>query len=90
MSERPIGAGHFGEVGVCTSVMLPRIECRYVTVFVHCFKITYTLYRDGWIMGSNLNHCYNLTFVVEQSAKIGKPIIAVSLNYCLSSYGFLF
>lgn len=33
---------------------------------------------------------YNLTFIVEHSRNIGSPIIAVSLNYRLSGWGFLF
>lgn len=32
---------------------------------------------------------YNLTFLVEQSVKMNKPIISVSLNYRLSGFGFL-
>lgn len=32
---------------------------------------------------------YNLSFIVENSVKIGKPIIAVSLNYRVSGWGFL-
>jgi triacylglycerol lipase len=32
---------------------------------------------------------YNLTFLVEQSVLMNKPIISVSLNYRLSGFGFL-
>jgi carboxylesterase type B len=32
---------------------------------------------------------YNLFFIVENSVKIGKPIIAMSFNYRLSGWGFL-
>ncbi|KAJ4340419.1 hypothetical protein N0V95_007504 [Ascochyta clinopodiicola] len=31
---------------------------------------------------------YNLSFIVEQSVKIGQPIIGVSINYRLSFWGF--
>jgi carboxylesterase type B len=35
-----------------------------------------------------MNKRYNLTFIVQNSVKINKPIIAVSIAYRLSPYGF--
>jgi carboxylesterase type B len=32
---------------------------------------------------------YNTSFMVENSVRIGKPIIAVTINYRLSAWGFL-
>lgn len=32
---------------------------------------------------------YNLTFMVDNSVKMGKPIIAASINYRLNGFGFL-
>jgi carboxylesterase type B len=40
-------------------------------------------------MGSGLDQRYNLSFIVENSVKIGKPVIGVSINYRLSAWGFL-
>ncbi|KAF2803533.1 alpha/beta-hydrolase [Mytilinidion resinicola] len=48
-----------------------------------------------WIHGGALNEGsandlrYNLTFIVDRSVKIDKPIIAVSINYRLSIWGFI-
>jgi carboxylesterase type B len=38
--------------------------------------------------GGGADQRYNLSFIVEQSVKIGKPIIGVSINYRLSVWGF--
>lgn len=48
------------------------------------------IYGGGGSEGGSLDQRYNLTFVVQQSALAGKPIIGVSLNYRLQSFGFIF
>lgn len=40
-------------------------------------------------MGGAADPRYNLSFIVEQSVALGKPVIGVSLNYRLSAFGFL-
>ncbi|KAE8135980.1 carboxylesterase [Aspergillus pseudotamarii] len=40
--------------------------------------------------GSASEQRYNLSFIVEKSVQLGQPIIAVSFNYRLSAWGFLF
>ena len=40
-------------------------------------------------MGGSADRRYNLTFIVQNSIAIGKPIIGVSFNYRLSGWGFL-
>lgn len=40
-------------------------------------------------MGGGVDQRYNLSFIVENSVKIGKPVIGVSINYRLSAWGFL-
>lgn len=32
---------------------------------------------------------YNMSYVVQQSALNGKPVLGVSINYRLSAFGFL-
>lgn len=39
--------------------------------------------------GGSRDRRYNLSFIVENSVEIGKPIIGVSINYRLSAWGFL-
>lgn len=41
-----------------------------------------------FVAGGGADQRYNLSFIVEQSVKIGKPIIGVSINYRLSVWGF--
>jgi carboxylesterase type B len=40
-------------------------------------------------MGGTSDPRFNLTFIVDNSVKIGKPIIAVSMAYRLAAWGFL-
>jgi cholinesterase len=40
-------------------------------------------------MGSSLDPRYNLSAIVQRSVSVGKPFIAVSLNYRLSAWGLL-
>ena len=39
--------------------------------------------------GGSRDERYNLSFIVENSVQIGKPIIGVSIAYRLSAWGFL-
>lgn len=39
--------------------------------------------------GGGADQRYNLSFIVDQSVKIGKPIIGVSISYRLHAWGFL-
>ncbi|KAF5000538.1 hypothetical protein FGRMN_1705 [Fusarium graminum] len=49
-----------------------------------------------WVHGGSLTNGgsrdprYNLSWIVDQSVKEGKPIIAASINYRVSQWGFLF
>ncbi|KAJ4009873.1 hypothetical protein NW752_009047 [Fusarium irregulare] len=47
------------------------------------------IHGGGYYQGSGVDLRYNLTFIVEQSVKIGQPIMAVSMNYRLGAFGFL-
>ncbi|KAL4819913.1 Alpha/Beta hydrolase protein [Aspergillus spinulosporus] len=40
--------------------------------------------------GSASEPRYNLSFIVDRSVRLGQPIVAVSFNYRLSAWGFLF
>jgi carboxylesterase type B len=41
-------------------------------------------------MGGSADHRYNLSFIVQQAAEAGRPILGVSINYRLSAWGFLY
>ncbi|CAK7233418.1 hypothetical protein SCUCBS95973_008587 [Sporothrix curviconia] len=47
------------------------------------------IHGGGLHMGGSADRRYNLTFIVENSMAQGTPIVAVSLNYRLSAFGFL-
>jgi len=44
----------------------------------------------GLVMGGSSDRRYNQSFIVEQATEAGMPILAVSVNYRLSSWGFLY
>ncbi|KAF3932561.1 Acetylcholinesterase [Dactylellina cionopaga] len=47
------------------------------------------IHGGGFVMGGANDRRYNLTFIVEQSVKLGTPMIAVSINYRVAGWGFL-
>ncbi|KAF5858013.1 hypothetical protein ETB97_004978 [Aspergillus alliaceus] len=47
------------------------------------------IHGGGYYMGSGSDERYNMSAIVANSYRIGKPFIAVSLNYRLSAWGFL-
>ncbi|KAL1649029.1 hypothetical protein SLS61_006552 [Didymella pomorum] len=51
--------------------------------------VAFWIHGGGYYMGSGLDQRYNLSFIVENSVKIGKPVIGISINYRLSAWGFL-
>ncbi|KAJ4288146.1 hypothetical protein N0V90_012163 [Kalmusia sp. IMI 367209] len=50
--------------------------------------VGFWIHGGGFQNGGGPDQRYNLSFIVDQSVAIGKPIIAVSLNYRLSLWGF--
>lgn len=46
-------------------------------------------YGGGWSHGTMSDPKLNVTWIVQQSAVIGKPIIAISLNYRVGGWGWL-
>lgn len=47
------------------------------------------IHGGGLVMGGSADKRYNLTYIVQNSVDLGTPIVAVSLNYRLSAFGFL-
>ena len=47
------------------------------------------IYGGGWRQGSNRDPEFNTSFMVQTSVEIGHPIIAVSINYRLSAFGWI-
>ncbi|KAF6827642.1 Lipase 1-like protein 4 [Colletotrichum musicola] len=48
------------------------------------------VHGGSYVNGGSLDPRYNLSYIVEQSVIEGKPIVAASINYRLSYWGFLF
>ncbi|EPS45987.1 hypothetical protein H072_45 [Dactylellina haptotyla CBS 200.50] len=47
------------------------------------------IHGGGFVGGSANNRRYNLTFMVDQSVKMGTPIIGMAINYRVAGWGFL-
>ncbi|PSN61579.1 carotenoid ester lipase-like protein precursor [Corynespora cassiicola Philippines] len=47
------------------------------------------IYGGGFAEGGSADQRYNLSFLVEESVGMGKPIVGVSFNYRLGGFGFL-
>ncbi|KAK6000930.1 hypothetical protein QM012_003013 [Aureobasidium pullulans] len=65
------------------NVIKPAGSCESLPVLVW-------IHGGGLVMGGSADHRYNQSFIVQQSVEAGMPIIAVSINYRLSSWGFLY
>ena len=48
------------------------------------------IHGGGLQMGGTPDRRYNLSFIVQNSVEIGKPIVAVSIAYRLGPWGFLY
>lgn len=48
------------------------------------------IHGGGLQMGGTADRRYNLSFIVDNSVEIGKPMIGVSVGYRLASWGFLY
>ena len=47
------------------------------------------IHGGGLYEGSTVDKRYNLSYIVQNSVDIGQPMIAVSVQYRLSAWGFL-
>ncbi|KAE9976002.1 hypothetical protein BLS_002318 [Venturia inaequalis] len=52
--------------------------------------VAFWIHGGGYRQGGGVDQRYNLSFIVQNSVEIGKPIIGVSINYRLSAWGFLY
>lgn len=70
-------------------------SCSYLNVIRPAGYENESLPVGVWIHGGGLyeggtrDERYNLSFIVDNSVQIGKPIIGVSIAYRLSAWGFL-
>ncbi|EME83367.1 uncharacterized protein MYCFIDRAFT_59107 [Pseudocercospora fijiensis CIRAD86] len=48
------------------------------------------IHGGGHYMGGSADRRYNQSFIVQQAEEAGQPIVAVSINYRLASWGFLY
>lgn len=51
--------------------------------------VAFWIHGGGFYQGGGVDQRYNASFMVQNSVRIGKPIIVVNINYRLSAWGFL-
>lgn len=70
-------------------------DCLKLTVvrpsgtFDHDLPVAVFFHGGGWVGSSMSDPQSDLTWIVQRSAAIGKPIIGISLNYRLAGWGWL-
>ncbi|GFF75771.1 lipase 4 [Aspergillus udagawae] len=71
-------------------------DCLYLNVIVpdntsphESLPVLVWIYGGGFTAGGVADPRYNMSYIVQQSAAIGKPIIGVSINYRVAGWGFL-
>ncbi|KAJ4305772.1 hypothetical protein N0V90_001304 [Kalmusia sp. IMI 367209] len=70
-------------------------DCLYLNVIRpagyqnQTLPVAFWIHGGGFFQGGGVDQRYNLSYMVQNSVDIGKPIIAVSINYRLSAWGFL-
>lgn len=55
----------------------------------HKLPVAVWIHGGGFVQGSGVDLRYNLSFIVQESAALGQPILGITLNYRLSAWGFL-
>lgn len=70
-------------------------DCLYLSVVRpagyenESLPVAFWIHGGGFYEGGGVDQRYNTSFMVQNSVKIGKPIVAVNVNYRLSAWGFL-
>jgi hypothetical protein len=70
-------------------------DCLYLNVVRpagyenEALPVAFWIHGGGLAQGSGIDQRYNLSFIVQRSVEIGKPIIGVSVNYRLHMWGFV-
>ncbi|KAJ5108898.1 hypothetical protein N7456_005573 [Penicillium angulare] len=47
------------------------------------------IFGGGWQQGATADPRYNMSYIIQQSAENGKPVLGVSINYRMAAFGFL-
>ncbi|KAJ5311385.1 Triacylglycerol lipase (LipA), partial [Penicillium atrosanguineum] len=47
------------------------------------------IYGGGWQQGATADPRYNMSYIIQQGALNGKPVLGVSINYRMAAFGFL-
>jgi carboxylesterase type B len=69
-------------------------DCLYVEIIrphspTSKLPVAVWIHGGGLFMGGSNDPRYNLSFIVQNSVEMGKPMIGVSVQYRLSAWGFL-
>ena len=85
----PYGDDHYGMSENCLSINIVRpsgidvAERPKLPVLLYIHGGSYQIGTSGW-------HRYNLSYIVQHSVEIGRPVLAASINYRTGAWGFLY
>lgn len=86
----PHCAGYGGSTYPISEDCLSLNVVRPAGSFNHTLPVAVFIHGGGFFEGGSADPRYNLSYIVSQSVNISEPMIAVSLNYRLSAWGFLY
>lgn len=79
-----------GSLGKLQAAKQKQVEADPELLLVAKHKDSIQIYGGGFFNGGSLDPRYNMSFIVQQSVAINKPMIGVSINYRLQGLGMLF
>jgi len=87
--HRPDADGEFGMSENCLSINIVRpAGCSYSSNTT--IPVLLWIHGGSYQVGTSALPNYNLTYIVQRSVEIGKPIVAASINYRKGGWGMLY
>ncbi|KAK5661591.1 hypothetical protein OQA88_9690 [Cercophora sp. LCS_1] len=87
--DTPDGDDFYGMSENCLSINIVRPR-RQSSLFQSALPVLLYIHGGSYQVGTSGWHRYNLSYIVEHSVKMGRPIIAATINYRKGGWGFLY
>lgn len=87
--DTPDGDDFYGMSENCLSINIVRPH-RQRSPFQPALPVLLYIHGGAYQIGTSGWHRYNLSYIVEHSVKMGRPIIAATINYRKGGWGFLY
>ncbi|EFX02028.1 carboxylesterase family protein [Grosmannia clavigera kw1407] len=74
----------------CLTLNVVRPRATTATRAEELLPVALWIYGGAFAEGGSRDPRYNLTFIVQQSVELGAPMLAVSINYRVAQWGFMY